>query len=53
MVIVAIDQTDLESVANGMNFISLLRTKYEKVRLNQVVKTDKKRVKTPRKTRKK
>ena len=34
MVIVVIDQSDLEQVANGANFISLLRTKYENVRLN-------------------
>ena len=34
MVIVVIDESDLEQVANGANFISLLRTKYENVRLN-------------------
>jgi hypothetical protein len=35
MVIVVIDQSDLEQVANGANFTSLLRTKYENVRLNR------------------
>jgi hypothetical protein len=34
MVIVVIDQEDLEKVANGMNFIKLLRDKYENVRLD-------------------
>jgi hypothetical protein len=34
IVIVVVDQHDLEWVARGANFISLLRTKYEKVRLN-------------------
>jgi hypothetical protein len=34
IVIVVIDQEDLEQVARGANFISLLRTKYERVRLN-------------------
>jgi hypothetical protein len=34
MVIVVLEQSDLEQVANGVNFISLLRTKYEDVRLN-------------------
>jgi hypothetical protein len=33
-VIVVVDQEDLDRVAQGTNFISLLRTKYEKVRLN-------------------
>jgi len=33
-VIVVVDQADLDRVAQGTNFISLLRTKYEKVRLN-------------------
>jgi hypothetical protein len=34
MVIVVINQKDLEKVANGMNFIKLLRDKYENVRLD-------------------
>jgi hypothetical protein len=34
MVIVVIDQNDLTQVAEGSNFISLLRTKYERVRLD-------------------
>ena len=34
MVIVVIDENELGQVANGANFISLLRTKYENVRLN-------------------
>jgi hypothetical protein len=33
MVIVVIELQDLESVAAGQNFISLLRTRYESVRL--------------------
>jgi hypothetical protein len=33
-VIVVVDQNDLDRVAQGANFISLLRSKYEKVRLN-------------------
>jgi hypothetical protein len=33
-VIVVVDQEDLDRVAQGTNFISLLRTKYERVRLN-------------------
>jgi hypothetical protein len=41
MVIVVIDQSDLEQVANSANFISLLRTKYENVRLNLTKMTDK------------
>ena len=36
MVIVVIDQADIERVANGESFIGLLRTKYERVRLNLV-----------------
>jgi hypothetical protein len=36
IVIVVIDQKDLEAVADGANFISLLRSKYEAVRLNLV-----------------
>ncbi len=34
MVIVVVNQSDLEQVGNGTNFISLLRAKYENVRLN-------------------
>jgi hypothetical protein len=34
MVIVVINQTDLEYVSNGGNFISLLRKRYEKIRLD-------------------
>jgi len=34
MVIVVVTRTDLEQVASGTNFISLLREKYERVRLN-------------------
>ena len=34
MVIIIIDQNDLEFVSNGGNFINLLRSKYEKVRLD-------------------
>jgi hypothetical protein len=34
MVIVVVDQNDLEYVANGGNFIGLLRDKYERVRLD-------------------
>jgi hypothetical protein len=34
IVIVVVNQEDLEQVALGANFISLLRTKYERVRLN-------------------
>jgi hypothetical protein len=34
IVIVVIDLEDLESVAAGLNFISLLRTRYESVRLD-------------------
>jgi hypothetical protein len=34
IVIVVVDQKDLERVAQGANFISLLRSKYERVRLN-------------------
>lgn len=36
MVVVVIDQTDLEYVAQGGHFISLLRSKYERVRLDIV-----------------
>jgi hypothetical protein len=36
MVIVVVNQKDLEELANGVNFTSLLRTKYERVRLNLV-----------------
>src|SRR5262249_34816233 len=35
MVIVVMNKSDLEQVANGANFTSLLRTKYENVRLNR------------------
>jgi hypothetical protein len=35
MVVVVIDETDLEQIATGINFISLLRAKYEWVRLNR------------------
>jgi len=34
MVIVVITEEDIKSVITGANFISLLRSKYEKVRLN-------------------
>lgn len=34
IVIVVVDENDLEFVANGGNFINLLRTKYERVRLD-------------------
>jgi hypothetical protein len=34
IVIVVVDQTDLERVGQGANFISLLRSKYERVRLD-------------------
>jgi hypothetical protein len=34
MVIVAVDEKDLEAVANGDNFVNLLRKKYELVRLD-------------------
>jgi len=34
IVIVVVDQKDLDRVAQGANFISLLRSKYERVRLN-------------------
>jgi len=34
MVIVVVDQKDLEYIADGGNFTNLLRTKYEKVRLD-------------------
>jgi len=34
MVIVVVDEDDLRRVANGENFINLLRTKYERVRLD-------------------
>jgi hypothetical protein len=34
-VIVVVDKCDLERLANGANFISILRTKYEQVRLNR------------------
>ncbi len=36
MVIVVVDQDDLEYVANGGNFINLLRSKYEMVRLDLI-----------------
>jgi gamma-glutamylcyclotransferase len=36
MVIVVVNQKELEQIAGGSNFISLLRTKYERVRLNLV-----------------
>ena len=34
MVIVVIDEEDLKQVAGGANFINLLRSKYEVVRLD-------------------
>ena len=34
MVIVVVNRTDIEQVADGANFISMLRTKYERVRLD-------------------
>ncbi len=34
MVIVVVSQKDLKQLVAGANFISLLRTKYERVRLN-------------------
>jgi hypothetical protein len=34
VVIVVVDKSDLESVAEGVNFVSLLRAKYERVRLD-------------------
>jgi len=34
MVIVAVDEKDLELISDGKNFINLLRTKYERVRLD-------------------
>lgn len=34
MVIVVIDKNDLRSVANGTNFVNILRKKYERVRLD-------------------
>jgi hypothetical protein len=34
IVIVVVDEKDLERVAQGANFVSLLRSKYERVRLN-------------------
>lgn len=34
MVIIVVNQTDLDDVADGGNFIALLRNKYEKVRLD-------------------
>jgi len=36
MVIVVVDQHDFEQVANGKNFVSLLRAKYETVRLDLI-----------------
>jgi hypothetical protein len=39
MVIVVVNQADLEQVADGLNFISLLRGKYERVRLNLASRT--------------
>ena len=39
MVIVVITEEDIKSVIKGANFISLLRSKYEKVRLNLSGKT--------------
>ena len=34
MVIVVVDEDDLNQVSNGANFINILRTKYEEVRLD-------------------
>lgn len=34
MVIVVVDENDLRSVANGANFVNILRKKYERVRLD-------------------
>ncbi|MEW6443204.1 MAG: hypothetical protein AB1640_19880 [bacterium] len=34
MIIVVVDQSDLESVSKGANLVSMLRSKYEMVRLN-------------------
>ncbi len=36
IVIVVVDQKDLERLAEGANFISILRSKYERVRLNLI-----------------
>lgn len=43
MVIVVVNQEELESVANGGNFINLLRTKYEMVRLDLTHSKEKQR----------
>jgi hypothetical protein len=34
MVIVVVNQKDLEQVADGANFITMLRNKYRKIRLD-------------------
>jgi len=34
MVIVVVDQGDLNQVINGANFITILRNKYKKIRLD-------------------
>lgn len=36
MVIIVVDEKDLQDVANGMNFVNILRKKYERVRLDLV-----------------
>jgi hypothetical protein len=36
MVIIVVDRNDLKSVAHGVNLIQLLKTKYEKVRLDLI-----------------
>jgi hypothetical protein len=41
IVIVVVDQRDLDRVAEGVNFISLLRSKYERVRLELIASNQK------------
>jgi hypothetical protein len=36
MVIVVVDENDLKQIAAGENFITMLRAKYERVRLNLI-----------------
>ena len=40
MVIIVVDQNDLEKVANGENFITMLRNKYKRIRLDLPVDAD-------------
>jgi hypothetical protein len=52
IVVVSFDQTDLDYVAEGGNFITLLRTKYEKVRLDlRETKTQRKKQRTGKRPR--